>query len=333
MSRLDELKKQYPELNITVFDMMTRLDTSKTYKYLPLMCKIFSKRFRPSELYSKDDLSQLILEIQAGLINKGISTNDLTNNQMYYLLNYVSENIPTDIFQTLKEFMDYMDKEQIENKDISTYKDLEEIRGAIVLASMKELTKDLEGQVIKEFEDEKWVILRPLTFSASAKYGASTRWCTTYQKEKNYFERYWRKGILVYFINKQTGYKFAGYKGLHDDNEFSFWNSEDSRIDYLDVDADDYLFPIVRKIFKSNSTNKNLSSNEIQEQVHKECIDQYGKIMEIEGPVSMEQPEEPMGYEREISEIMNEIQVEQVYIEREIRDLRPQLTNVPTMRA
>ena len=259
MSRLDELKKQYPELNITVFDMMTRLDTSKSYKYLPLMCKIFSKRFRPSELYSKDDLSQLILEIQAGLINKGISTNDLTNNQMYYLLNYVSENIPTDIFQTLKEFMDYMDKEQIENKDISTYKDLEEIRGAIVLASMKELTKDLEGQVIKEFEDEKWVILRPLTFSASAKYGASTRWCTTYQKEKNYFERYWRKGILVYFINKQTGYKFAGYKGLHDDNEFSFWNSEDSRIDYLDVDADDYLFPIVRKIFKSNSTNKNLS--------------------------------------------------------------------------
>ena len=333
MSRLDELKKQYPELNITVFDMMTRLDTSKSYKYLPLMCKIFGKRFRPSELYSKDDLSQLILEIQAGLINKGISTNDLTNNQMYYLLNYVSENIPTDIFQTLKEFMDYMDKEQIENKDISTYKDLEEIRGAIVLASMKELTKDLEGQVIKEFEDEKWVILRPLTFSASAKYGASTRWCTTYQKEKNYFERYWRKGILVYFINKQTGYKFAGYKGLHDDNEFSFWNSEDSRIDYLDVDADDYLFPIVRKIFKSNSTNKNLSSNEIQEQVHKECIDQYGKIMEIEGPVSMEQPEEPMGYEREISEIMNEIQVEQVYIEREIRDLRPQLTNVPTMRA
>ena len=72
---------------------------------------------------------------------------------------------------------------------------------------------------------------------------------------------------------------------------------------------------------------------------HKECIDQYGKIMEIEGPIPMDQPEEPMGYaeptgyEREISEIMNEIQVEQFYIEREIRDLRPQLTNVPTMRA
>ena len=50
MSRLDELKKQYPELNITVFDMMTRLDTSKSYKYLPLMCKIFGKRYNPSEM-------------------------------------------------------------------------------------------------------------------------------------------------------------------------------------------------------------------------------------------------------------------------------------------
>ena len=333
MSRLDELKNQYPELNITVFDMMTRLDTSKSYKYLPLMCKIFGKRYKPTELYQKDEFAQLMLEIQAGLMNKGISTNDLTNNEMYYLLNYVSEHIPTDTFQTLNEFMRYMDKGQIENTDVTSYKDIESIRSAITLASMKELTKDLEGQVIKEFEDEKWVILRPLTFSASSKYGASTRWCTTYQKEKNYFEKYWRKGILVYFINKKTGYKFAGYKALHDDNEFSFWNSEDNRVDYLDVEADDYLFPIVRKIFKSTSTNKNLSSDEIQEQVHKECIDQYGKIMEIEGDVSMEQPEEPMGYEREISEIMNEIQVEQVYIEREIRDLRPQLTNVPTMRA
>lgn len=333
MSRLDELKKQYPELNITIFDLMVRLDTTKTYKYLPLMCKIFGKRFNVKEMWRKDELSMGLLEIQSNLINKGISTDGLTDNQMFYLSNYITENFTTETYHTLKLFMEYMDKNMIEKNDVTSYKDIDDIRGALTLATMKGLTKDLEGQVIKEYEDEKWVVVRPLTFSASAKYGSSTRWCTTYQKEKNYFEKYWRKGILVYFINKKTGYKFAGYKGLHDDNEFTFWNSEDNRVDYLDVEADDYLFPIVRKIFKSTSTNKNLSSDEIQEQVHKECIDQYGKIMEIEGPVSMEQPEEPMGYEREISEIMNEIQVEQVYIEREIRDLRPQLTNVPTMRA
>ncbi len=50
MSRLDEIKKQYPELNLSMFDMMVRLDTSKSYKYLPLLCKIFGQKFNPKKL-------------------------------------------------------------------------------------------------------------------------------------------------------------------------------------------------------------------------------------------------------------------------------------------
>jgi hypothetical protein len=164
-----------------------------------------------------------------------------------------------------------MDKNQIENKDVTSYSTIDDLRSAITLASMKELNKELEGQVIKEYEDDKWLVVRPLTFQASSKYGASTRWCTTYQKEKQYFEKYWQYGILVYFINKQTGYKFAGYKSLKDGDELSFWNAEDQRIDYLYVDADEYLFPIVRRILSSDKTNKELCSTEIQNQVMSEC--------------------------------------------------------------
>jgi hypothetical protein len=312
MSRLDELKKQYPELNVTMFDMMNRLDDSKSYKYLPLMCKIFGSKFNPKKIWPKNDYSGNILEIQAMLINKGISTDGLNDGEMFYMASYLAEHFSTDTYTTLREFMDYMDKGHIENKDVSTYKDIDDVRGAVTLASMKEITKDLEGQIIKEYEDEKWVVVRPLTFSASAKYGASTRWCTTYQKEKNYFEKYWRRGILVYFINKKTGYKFAGYKGLDGDSEFSFWNAEDSRTDYLEVEADDYLFPIVRKIFKSEQTNKNLCSDEIQEQVHMECLRPYERMrverieMDI---VPIEQPEaqmfEPEGMIGEVSERIN----------------------------
>ena len=307
MSRLDELKKQYPEMNLSVFDLMTRLDTSKSYKYLPLFCKIFGKRFNVKKHYHKDDFNNGMLEIQANLLNKGISTEGLTNNGMFYLHGYLSEHFNSDIYATLKLFMDYMDRGMIERNDITTYSDIDEVRGAVTLATMKELNKELEGQIIKEYEDEKWVVLRPLTFSASAKYGSSTRWCTTYQKEKQYFEKYWRKGILVYFINKLTGYKFAGFKGLHDDNEFSFWNAEDSRVDYLDVDADDYLFPIVRKIFKSKATNKNLSSDEIQQQVHDECLTSYEKMrIEFVNETAEALPE--VGLDEPIQErIMNEV--------------------------
>ena len=346
MSRLDELKKQYPELNVTMFDMMNKLDTSKSYKYLPLFCKIFGQKFNPKKFWHKDDYSSSMLEIQSILINKGISTDGLNDGEMYYMANYLAEHFSSDTYSTLKEFMDYMDKGQIDNKDISNYKDLDDVRGAVTLASIKEYTKDLENQIIKEYEDEKWVAVRPLTFSASAKYGSSTRWCTTYQREKQYFEKYWRKGILVYFINKQSGYKFAGFKGLNGDAEFSFWNAEDSRIDYLDVNADDYLFPIVRKIFKSDQTNKNLSSDEIQQQVHEECLSAHEKMrieylsenedVTQEVPVSeMEQPELPTNnFQREMDrlrELLNE--TDMIPLERELRPEVSYSEDIPTMRA
>jgi hypothetical protein len=347
MSRIDELKKQYPELNVSFFDMMTRLDTTKTYKYLPLLCKIFGQRINPKKFWHKDDYSSNLLEVQSTLINRGISTDGLNDGQMYYILNFITEHYTNDTYQTIKEFMDYMDKGQIDNKDISNYKDLDDVRGAVTLASIKEYTKDLENQIIKEYEDEKWVAVRPLTFSASAKYGSSTRWCTTYQREKQYFEKYWRKGILVYFINKQTGYKFAGFKGLNGDADFSFWNAEDQRIDYLDVNADDYLFPIVRRIFKSDQTNKNLSSDEIQQQVHEECLSAHEKmrveylsenedVTQLEVPVSeMEQPEPPTpNFQREMDrlrELLNE--TDMIPLERELRPEVSYSEDVPTMRA
>jgi hypothetical protein len=331
-----------------MFDLMVRLDTTKTHKYLPLMCKIFGKRFNVKEMWRKDELSMGLLELQSNLINKGISTDGLTDNQMFYLSNYITENFTTETYHTLNLFMEYMDKNMIEKNNVTNYKDIDDIRGAVTLATMKELTKELEGQVIKEYEDEKWVVVRPLTFSASAKYGSSTRWCTTYQKEKNYFEKYWRRGILAYFINKETGYKFAGYKGLDGDSEFSFWNAEDSRVDYLDVDADDYLYPIVKKIFRSEFTNKNLCSDEIQQQVYTECISVHEKMRiefsdeaipldEQPTEVSMEQPELPVhNYQREIStirQLLSETENEILQGERQVRELLSEFTDVPTMRA
>jgi hypothetical protein len=272
MSRIDELKKQFPELNMTMFDLFKRIDTSSTYKYFPLLCKIIGKRFNFQSEYRHDKhrLDDIKLEIHDSLLNRGISTDSLTDNELF-TLNYLSDYYNSDTFITIKDFIRLMDRNQIENKDVTSYSSIDDLRTAVTLATMKELTKELEGQIVKEFEDEKWLAVRPLTFQASSKYGATTRWCTTYGKEKQYFEKYWQNGILVYFINKQTGYKFAGYKALNGDTELSFWNAEDTRIDYLYVEAEDYLFPIVRRILGSNQTNKDLCSTEIQNQVMSEC--------------------------------------------------------------
>jgi hypothetical protein len=316
MSRIDELKKQFPELNMTMFDLFKRIDTTSTYKYFPLLCKIFGKRFNLLDQYDNDKKRRDItkLEIHENLLGRGIATDGLTENELYFLHN-ISDFFNQDSFFTVKDFMRYMEKNQIENKDVTSYSTIDDLRAAVTLASIKELTKELEGQVIKEYEDDKWLVVRPLTFQSSTKYGASTRWCTTYQKEKQYFEKYWQYGILVYFINKVTGYKFAGYKSLRDGDELSFWNAEDRRIDYLDVDADDYLFPIVRRILSSNKTNKELCSTEIQNQVMSECgynvlkmsapepmMDMGEEIGEMEVREPRYMGEAMMGFEEQIRE-------------------------------
>jgi hypothetical protein len=200
---------------MTIFDLFKRIDTTSTYKYFPLLCKIFGKRFNFLNQYDNNKVSKDIrkLEIHETLLGKGIATDGLTENELFYL-HFIMDYFNDDSYFTIKDFMYYMEKNQIENKDVTSYSTIDDLRSAITLASVKELTKELESQVVKEYEDDKWLVVRPLTFQSSSKYGATTRWCTTYQKDKQYFQKYWQYGILVYFINKVTGYKFAGYKSL-----------------------------------------------------------------------------------------------------------------------
>lgn len=269
MSRLSELKKQYPELNLTIFDIIERMDISKTYKYIPLLCKIFGEKYR--EIIRTDKI--WTGELKDRLKIKGF---DLSNESDVTLVSFywIMDQYPSELFEVTREFIDRMENNKIQNKDISSYSSVESLRTAISLSTLKEVQKDLESQVIKEYEDDKWLIIRPLTFQSSKKYGSGTRWCTTSTQEKNHFERYWRRGVLVYFINKETGYKFAGFKDMSD-MEISFWSSEDLRIDSIQLDVDVYLYPIIKEVLSSLFSNKELSSKTLIDSVEEECLNYY----------------------------------------------------------
>lgn len=290
MSRIDELKKQYPELNISIIDLIKTFDKTKSYKYTPLICKIISANYLRH--YDETNDSIRIKEI---LKERGFVMDEKTSFKEHVFYNLLTDYLDRDTTNLLTEFMDYMESNKIQNKDLTKYKTVDNIREAISLAQLKEFEKDLEGHVIREHEDENWICVRPLTFSASAKYGATTKWCTTAKNEKSHFERYWRRGILVYFINKKTGYKFAGFKTLipHDD-EFSFWSAQGSRIDFLHIDIEDYMYPIIKKIFRSQKTNKELTSDEIQEVVHIECLEELKFEKEYEEPSIVAHQEQPI---------------------------------------
>jgi hypothetical protein len=121
----------------------------------------------------------------------------------------------------------------------------------VSLAEIKSWEKDSQSQIIVELDNPEtgWLLIRPLTYEASKKYGSSTKWCTTEKYNSTYFYRYY-KNILVYCINRKTGYKVAMNHVVFD-NETSFWNATDQRVDSLftelDVECKQKLVELINK--------------------------------------------------------------------------------------
>jgi hypothetical protein len=96
------------------------------------------------------------------------------------------------------------------------------------------------------------------------KYGANTKWCTTTESGQ-YYARYSSRGILIYNINKKTGYKVACFKNLdpNHDNEFSWWDVTDKKIEALDSEAPSSVLEAIRNEIKNNGVpNKALMTQE-----------------------------------------------------------------------
>lgn len=285
MSRFDELKKQYPELNITVLDFFKKIDPTNTYKYLPILCKILGAAFNMKRYESEEDYSLMTLEIKSRLVRSGVSMDKIDEKEMQMYLFFI-EFMNINHLETVGEFIQMMEKNQISNNDLTSYSNFTQIQNALSLSKIKLCEKELRSQIYKEFENETWLVIRPLTFESSSKYGASTRWCTTSSSNKEYFAKYWSNGILLYVINKVTGNKFAVYKELVRSTELSFWNSEDNRVDSMDLNIDDYLYQKLKEILKSDKKNKDYCPIEISFLVEQECS-REDKIYEV----GREQPE------------------------------------------
>jgi hypothetical protein len=91
------------------------------------------------------------------------------------------------------------------------------------------------------------------------KYGANTKWCTTTESGQ-YYARYSSRGILIYNINKKTGYKVACFKNLSPDhdNEFSWWDVTDKKIEALDSEAPAAVLEAIRNEIKTTTVSNQM---------------------------------------------------------------------------
>lgn len=281
MSKLNELKKQYPELNVSIIDMFSKLDNTKSHKYLPLLCKLFRYRFNLNENFRGNlrDIKSEIKYIRERLSNI-FEVETLTDEEIFVLDQFAGFYNFSDL-EIFKQFKDYNERNLIPNNDVTSYNTIDSLNQAVSLAEIRSMEKDMENQVVKEFENDTWLLVRPLTFSSSLRYGSSTKWCTTYKNEKQYFKRYWERGILSYCINKITGYKFAMFKSLDSEKELSFWNAADRRIDFLELEIEDYMYPIIKDLLKSKQTNRDLCDTKTELSVIMECGNQLKKMSNL----------------------------------------------------
>lgn len=193
MSRLDRLKEQHPELNISLIDMLAKVDPSNTYKYTEFLIKMTKKMF----IY--DYASDIGLNIGIDIIG--------------------SDNV-----DLLNEFEIHSRAGRIKNSDISSYKDWRQIENSVVDADEIIRMKELEKQVNKLYDDSEWLVVIPLSFESSKVYGMGTKWCTT---QENHWNDYISNYKLIYIINKLSNEKYAISRDKRSNSKIQAWLSND----------------------------------------------------------------------------------------------------------
>jgi hypothetical protein len=207
----------------------------------------------------------LIYELQDELGFDEEYLNSLTYKELSNIIHLISNYFGYSNFKLIKEFIDLNEKKLIENNDLTTYKTFNELELQISLSNLKSIDNEMTKQVQKLYETDEWLVVKPLSYQASLKYGASTKWCTASKDNAEYYFRYSKQGILIYSINKKTGNKVAGFKSVDENSEpeTSFWNITDQRIDSMESGLPSDVLDIFRNEFSNTKqTNWDILTDE-----------------------------------------------------------------------
>lgn len=310
MSRTKELKTS-PEFNVNMFELFSLFSPDKKTKYTETLLRIMKKT---------PNIEEHCQEIKEFLSKEyNLQKNELDHIpdlQLVLFYRIIDGMFNTSDIKTFQKFCEYNERGLIKQNDVSTYQFFDEINNAVSIADIVAQGKDLEKQIKLVYEDEEWLFIRPLTFNASKKYGSNTKWCTTTESNPEYFTKYASRGVLIYCLNKKTGYKVASFRSLdRSDPEFSWWNQKDARIDSLQSELPDELLKVIRVESMDNKpkTNRFLLSDADRE-IEDKFLAKFGgyKIMQ---PIDIPEPQSEervnrirRGIERNVEEEIGEME-------------------------
>lgn len=165
--------------------------------------------------------------------------------------------------ELIKSFDKY--QSQLEKKDINQYSGFEELDNVLVPIHQKQKDRELEKQVDKIYEDDKFLVIKPKTHQASCKYGSNTKWCTTAQSP-DHFERYTSGSQGLYYIINKANSTDKDYSkvAIHFDNSGypKFWDSKDSPMGEREIAIFKYAFPEIIDAIEENYKTFKVSAEE-----------------------------------------------------------------------
>jgi hypothetical protein len=170
MAKIKDLKAQNPNYTIDVISILSSMDPTNTNKYLPFMIKC-------------------------------------TAEWVEWVNNELKNETFKEMFDIIRDFEDLCSRNLIENKDIYSYESNQDIIEAVKYAKEKitrSEVKKKETEVL--YEDDRWLVIFPLSTRSSNLYGKGTKWCVSSEDNNygKYYKQYTENGVLVFVIDKSV---------------------------------------------------------------------------------------------------------------------------------
>jgi hypothetical protein len=224
--------KNDPKYLINFIKIVELLSPYKKRKYTETTLRIL----KHSQQFTKS--RKLVSNILSEEKSIQIDDNEFSDTELLFADLFLSYIIGSESLKTIMDFYQLNEQNLIKNNDLSTYITMEQIEQEVHETRLREEEKRLEKSILKIYEDDTWLILRPLTYESSLKYGSHTKWCTASKYSESSFYDYASSGVLIYCINKKSNIseKYAIYRRIKkSNNETTVWNNFDRNIDTLDT--------------------------------------------------------------------------------------------------
>lgn len=228
MSRIDKLKQQHPELNVSVIDVIAKVDPTDSYKYTEFLLK------RIKEWFGGGTPTETHLALGIELLGE--------------------ENV-----ENLNEFELHCKAGRVKKNDIGQHKDFSSIKNSVKEAVEIQKQKEAEKQVIKLMDTDEYCVVIPLSYDASKIYGANTKWCTTQEK---YWNEYYRNYKLIYIIDKVNNQKYAVSRKKDDPLKIQAWMSNDDESNPLLLPIPSEVMSLISTEVQKNESVSDLIKTE-----------------------------------------------------------------------